>query len=387
MRTIFIILALYLAGTTLAQKKKAAPAPATAPIDYSIPLVADHWQAPEGKLEFSEKNGTKFMKIKAGNQGSVIPKNINFTNGTIEFDFEPASPMTLGSSPTIYFRGNKEANDAEIFYIRARPSNPRANDAIQYCPILAGVNMWDMYPQYQSHAFFETDKTNHLKMIVHGSQMQVYINDMTKPALHIPKLEGRGHGTSLAFDGGMLVSNLYIKPNIVGDLPALPAPDLTEHDANYIRNWLHTVVTDLPIGNEVYTVNLPKAEAFIDKIAAESFGLINLSRKYGNNQSRKVIYLKAKIKSENQQKINMQLGFSDEVWLFLNNQMIYVDKNLYLQAPMRKYPDGRISTQNSKVVVPLKAGENELVIAVANDFYGWGIIARMESMDGLEFLN
>lgn len=83
----------------------------------------------------------------------------------------------------------------------------------------------------------------------------------------------------------------------------------------------------------------------------------------------------------------MQLGFSDEVWLFLNNQMIYVDKNLYLQAPMRKYPDGRISTQNSKVVVPLKAGENELVIAVANDFYGWGIVARMESMDGLEFLN
>ena len=65
--------------------------------------------------------------------------------------------------------------------------------------------------------------------------------------------------------------------------------------------------------------------------------------------------------------------------------MIFVDKNLFLQAPMRKYPDGRISTLNSKVSLPLKAGENELVIAVANDFYGWGIIARLENMEGVQF--
>jgi hypothetical protein len=31
----------------------------------------------------------------------------------------------------------------------------------------------------------------------------------------------------------------------------------------------------------------------------------------------------------------------------------------------------------------LKAGENELLIGLANDFYGWGIIARLEELDGL----
>ncbi|MBP6794205.1 MAG: hypothetical protein KA143_04080 [Saprospiraceae bacterium] len=379
-------MSLLVCDSLAAQKKKSPPLPITSsPIDYSIPLIADGWNLPADKAEFFEKNGIRFMRIKAGNQGPVSPKNTSFTSGTIEFDFEPANPMTLGSSPTVYFRGNTEANDVEIFYIRARPGNPRSNDAIQYCPILAGVNMWDMYPQYQGHAFFEADKPNHLKLIINGSQMQVFLNDMNKPALHIPKLEGRGNGTSIAFDGGMLVSNLFIKPNIVEDLPAFAAPDLTEHDANYIRLWQHTSVSDLSIGNEVYTLNLPKAEAYVETIAAETYGLINLSRKFGNNQSRKVIYLKAKIKSEQQQKINMQLGFSDEVWVFLNNQMIFVDKNLFLQAPMRKYPDGRISTLNSKMSLPLKAGENELVIAVANDFYGWGIIARLENMEGVHF--
>lgn len=33
--------------------------------------------------------------------------------------------------------------------------------------------------------------------------------------------------------------------------------------------------------------------------------------------------------------------------------------------------------------INLKAEKNELLIAVANDFYGWGIIARLESTDGI----
>jgi hypothetical protein len=357
----------------------------TAVPNYTIPLIAENWEIPNGKAEFFEKNGTKFMRLKAGNQGPVSPKGINFINGTIEFDFEPAAPMTLGSSPTVYFRGNKETNDSEIFYIRARSGNPRANDAIQYCPILAGVNMWDMYPQYQGYATFEADKLNHLKMIIHGAQMLVFVNDMSKPALHIPKLEGRGEGSTLAFDGGMLVSNLTIKPNEVGNLPAVAGSDLTSHDAHYIRKWQHTVKADLSMGSEPFTVNLPKSEAYTENIEAESYGMVNLSRKLGGNNTRRVIYLKAKIKSESQQKIGMALGFSDEVWVFLNNQMIYVDKNIYLQAPMRKYPEGRISTLNSKMELPLKQGDNELVVALANDFYGWGIIARLERMDGVEF--
>jgi hypothetical protein len=62
---------------------------------------------------------------------------------------------------------------------------------------------------------------------------------------------------------------------------------------------------------------------------------------------------------------------------------VYVDKNLYIQG-MRKTPNGRCSIENATVALPLKVGDNELLIGVANDFYGWGIIARLETGEDLE---
>lgn len=386
MKKLLIIL-LCTGNIVFAQKNKTKTQnQAPAPIDYNINLSPEKWEFKEGKVEFFDKNGIKAMRIKQGNQGAVMLKDIIFKDGTIEFDFEPFSPMTLGSSPTVYFRGNMQKNDTEIFYIRARPNKPTANDGIQYCSILGGVNMWDMYPEYQAPAFFEADKVNHLKMVISGQQMRVYVNDMNRPALQIPKLEGNSTEGMIALDGGMVVSNMQIKPNIIEDLPGFAAPDLTDHDAQYLRNWSLTKPSDLPIGNEVIVANLPKSDVFTETIEAERKGMINLSRRFGGNNTRKVVWLKAKIKVMENQKNIMQLGFSDDVWVFLNNQMVYLDKNTYLQPPMRKYPEGRISIQNAKVNLNLKQGENELLIAVANDFYGWGIIARLESMDGVEFV-
>lgn len=80
----------------------------------------------------------------------------------------------------------------------------------------------------------------------------------------------------------------------------------------------------------------------------------------------------------------MRLGFSDEVWVFVNNKLTYIDKNLY-RDNFRKYPDGRISIENSQFPVRFTSGENEILIGVSNNFFGWGIIARLESMEGLSF--
>ena len=76
------------------------------------------------------------------------------------------------------------------------------------------------------------------------------------------------------------------------------------------------------------------------------------------------------------------MGFSDEIWVFVNKQPVYADKNLYIQNK-RKNPNGRISVENCSFELPLIKGQNELLVAVANDFYGWGIMARLEKMDGI----
>jgi hypothetical protein len=50
---------------------------------------------------------------------------------------------------------------------------------------------------------------------------------------------------------------------------------------------------------------------------------------------------------------------------------------------MRKSPNGRISLDNCSFPLPLVKGDNQLLIAVANDFFGWGVIARLENSDGI----
>jgi len=50
-----------------------------------------------------------------------------------------------------------------------------------------------------------------------------------------------------------------------------------------------------------------------------------------------------------------------------------------------KEPDGRLSIENTYFTVPLNQGDNELLIGVANDFFGWGIVARFDKMEGLRF--
>lgn len=69
--------------------------------------------------------------------------------------------------------------------------------------------------------------------------------------------------------------------------------------------------------------------------------------------------------------------------MLLNGQLLSVDENLFNQ-PIMKAPQGRCALENGGFVVPLRAGANELLIGVANDFYGWGIVARWENLDGLE---
>jgi hypothetical protein len=79
----------------------------------------------------------------------------------------------------------------------------------------------------------------------------------------------------------------------------------------------------------------------------------------------------------------LNLGFTNDVWVFLNGRYLYVDKN-YCDEPSMKTPRGRVSIENSSFNLPLKAGANELLIGVGNGFLGWGIVARLNNNVGLK---
>jgi hypothetical protein len=364
-----------------AQKNKKAEITNLPNSNLILPLNPENWDFQAGKVAFLEYKGVKAIKLDE-KSGPMYFKDLIFKNGTIEFDVEVNQAYPF---PTIYFRKDKE--NSEHVYLRTGVVNQKnAIDAVQYASIVKSANMWDLQHEYQSAANMKIGDWNHIKLVVSGKQLRVFINNPIEPNLEIPCMEGitdEGQiGIETGFPGQAIFANIIVKPNETEGLSPQAGADITKHDTRYIRNWLVSKPDSLPNGKELNTSMLPKNIAW-ENITAERRGLVNLSKKYGNNPKRNYVWLRAKIKSETDQSQLFKLGFSDDVWVFVNQKPVYLDKNDYMKG-MLKSPNGRISLDNCAFQIHLQKGENELLIGLANDFYGWGIMARLENIEGIE---
>jgi hypothetical protein len=370
MKNAKLILLFVLAATVaaFAQKLKATP----------VPLTADAWTFSPQKVEFVTEDGVPAMKI-LPDAGQVVAKSVDFSSGTIEFDIKLVNPIF----DSFHFR-MKDAGEGECFYFRnERAGDPEANDAVQYAPVLGGATLWDVFPQYQAAAGFSREGWTHVKLVISGAQMRVYVNNPAQPILEVPQLEGNTTGGTIAFAGEALVSNLVLRPGQVEDLPAAPGIDFTRNDPRYIRNWAVSEPITTPAKLDFSHDFLPTPETAWQVVEAERRGLVNLTRLFGQSNERRFTWLKVKITAATAGRQKVDFGFKDEVWVFLNGKLAYLDKNLEAQ-PIMKEPQGRCAVENTSFVLPLRQGDNELLIGVADWLFGWGIIARLENAEGLK---
>ncbi|WP_422082158.1 hypothetical protein [Ulvibacterium sp.] len=342
---------------------------------YTVPLVAEEWTFKAGQVEFTKEEGKRSMKILSGRE-KVVAKNLDFSEGIIEFDVKP-------NSMTFYFH-YRDAMENECFYFRMGQSGkPMALEAVQYAPIIDGVLMWDIYPHYQSNANFTKGDWNHVKMVISNGRMRVFINNPDRPALEVNRLAGNPEKGTLAFEGEMTVSNLTITPETTGTQLPLKEMDPTHNDPRYIRSWAVSDPVAIPEKVDFSYDLLPSPKTPWRVLETEWRGLVNLTRTFGSNDTRSMIWLKVGIESTMAQRKKVNLGFVDDVWVFLNGQMVYLDKNLQGRL-MEKDPGGRCSIENTSFTLPLKEGANELLVGLANDpFWGRGAMARLEDMEGI----
>ena len=68
----------------------------------------------------------------------------------------------------------------------------------------------------------------------------------------------------------------------------------------------------------------------------------------------------------------------------MNGKLVYADKNFFEQEGARKAPDGRCSLENGAFTLSLEAGDNEVAVAIANNFFGWGMMLRLADPDGVQ---
>jgi hypothetical protein len=77
----------------------------------------------------------------------------------------------------------------------------------------------------------------------------------------------------------------------------------------------------------------------------------------------------------------LELGFSDDVTVFLNGRAIMSgDQHYSFDSPRQ---EGVIGFHQGTAYLPLGRGPNEVVLAIADSFGGWGVMARLSQREGV----
>jgi hypothetical protein len=340
----------------------------------AIAMTADRWQTKEN-AEFVPALGF-YHGLMRLNSGAAVLKDVTFGDGTIELDVN-----TIGRGmPGIAFR-RQDDDTFELVYLRPDPNCPAFNACIQYTPRTRGVTLWDLFPQYQTRAPLRENGWNHIKMVISGRRMNVFVNDFPSPTLVVGRLEGDALSGGLRLQGPATFANLVVTPGAVEGLSPEPAPDPTEADSGLVRNWSLSAFSSLPAGKAPAYAEMPGASQEWKSIRTERNGLVNISRLYGlpvHTPNRALAWVKTTIPSESRQTKTVKIGWTREIWVFVNGKLVYTDKNLWEVEAARKFPDARCSLENGTFTLPLEAGDNEVAVAIADDFFGWGFMLSAE---------
>lgn len=348
-----------------------------------IPLVPDNWQA-NGNGTFISREAFPHGILQVtseSEQGFVALKDTHFDNGTIEFDIKPVGE----EMPGIRFH-QKDGDTADMLYIRVGPDCPASQDCLQYVPILKGRVLWDVYPQYQAPAPFHENEWNHIRLVISGKRMNVYVNERTEPSLRVAHLEGDASTGTLAFEGTAYYANLTLAPGVTDGLDPTPPVDPAAGDRRYVDRWQGTDPVSMDTTHPLSLSDMPSGSRWLP-VTADYGGLINLSRFHASTPQQspaQVIWLRTTVQSDREQVRHLAVGWLREIWVFANGKPVFSGKNLYNKKGGRKAPDGRLSLDNDSFNLPLHEGANEILVAIDGNtpdmrgHYGWGFIMRMD---------
>ncbi len=321
-------------------------------------------------------------------EGVALLKDVDFENGVIEVDVAAhGNPGFAG----IVFR-YQPGGDHEQIYIR--PHRSGLPDALQYTPVVHGSAAWQLYsgPGYTAEAYIPTNRWVHLKIVVSGETVDVFLNGASEPDLTVRELKNGISKGSVGLWGRSGAANFANFRYTLTPSDGASAEALSQNSPpGVIRYWS---LSEAFFATEFAEDTLPAREIFNgmkwSNVQSEPDGLVNISRFRAKTtrartdvaaNQKHVAFAKAVIHSDQNQVIRMAFGYSDEVSIFLNGKILFsADSTFRSRDPGFL---GIVSVDNDAVYLSLEKGENELVLAVRETFGGWGFICRLDDMTGV----
>ena len=352
--------------------------PAIAQKPINIPMTADRWET-KNNVEFSQADAYPLGVTKV-NKGDAVLKGFEFHNGTIEFDVIPTGSMGGG----IGFR-RKDDDTFEDFYLRPRPNCATAVDCMQYAPQTHGVLLWDVFPQYQGPAPLKPDTWNHIKLVVSGRRMNIFVNGASAPTLAIGRLEGDVLEGGLLLQGPATFANLTVIPDAVEGLTPVPVNDPTDGEAIPAR--LADFVIGFPSPGQG-----PGTCRYAGRFAALDTPECG-ARRVSEPEPPGWIAYRARSPfcgmAENEYRFRLKSDQACFDWmgardLGFRERKAGVCRQESISASGRAKNSGRTVVAGEWVVRSTAAeGENGIAIALADNFYGWGLELRLDDLKGV----
>ena len=352
----------------------------------SVAPDSPRWEL-EGEAKPAEYLGRKCLLLDGG---AAVLKDFEMRDAVIDVDV--ATPAARGFFG-IQFRLADEGANGEWVYLRQHKSGHP--DAKQYTPILNTGANWQIYngAGFTGAVDIPRDTWFHLRLEVAGAQAKLFVKDMEKPALVMTDLKsGVRKGLVALHDltGATYFSNFEIRatPDAPWERRPPPMPPQT------LTQWSISPSYDA-LARDPERPLTPAESAAIawQAVEAEAPGFVVLyryrqaphlrvsfatdfSKRLEPQPGTQLLYARTTLDSDRDQVKKLSLGYSDEVSVFLNGQILFRGRS----AQNFRDPGflGIVNPEDDTLYLPLKKGKNELMLAVSELGGGWGFICRLD---------
>jgi len=354
----------------------------------AVPPDSPRWDL-QGEAKPTKYLGRKCLLLDGG---AAVLKDFEMRDAVIDVDVAtPAARGFFGFDIRIEAR---ESNYEEIYLRQHKSGLP---DAMQYTPVLHTGRNWQIYngPGFTGAVEIPRSQWFHLRLEVTGAQAKLFVKDMEKAALVMDDLKSgvqKGQVALFTLTGETYFSNFEIRttPDAAWQRhpPAMQPNVLTKWSISPSYDGLQRNLERPLSASESAAIQWQDVEA-------EPPGFVVLSRYrdaphprvtfQGDFSTRlqpqpgmKALYARTNIDSDRDQVKKLEIGYSDDVSVFLNGKILYRGRS----AQGFRDPGflGIVNPENDAVYLPLKKGRNELVLALSELGGGWGFICRLTDL-------
>lgn len=327
----------------------------------AIPFDSPSWDWGTVERRESTLRGRECLALDG--VGSVLA-DVELADGTIEAELAVEAERSFHG--LVWRHGDVHH---ESFFIRPHQvGNP---DAIQYTPAFHGVSSWQLYhgDGFWAPVRFPLEEWFALRVVFRGRRAEMYVGDRERPCLLATlRVESGGRfGLSVGGPGLRVAGFEWSDETAFASTPLPPGP----HAEGVLREW--EVSQAFPERELETSIGASHAWTAIE---AEPSGLLDLARVQGLVGDRNTVLARTTIAAEEAGPRLLELGFSDRAVVVLNGRRLFRGDDSYRSRDYRFL--GSIGWHDA-LYLPLQAGENELVVAVSEDFGGWGVQARLAS--------